>query len=405
MAALPPHIIVLNNNDSGAGSFRAAVALANSSGNSGITFATNVTGTILLTNGGLVIASSTIINGPGATTLTIDGNANSTVFTVTNGNVYISGLTISNGVNGIVNRAALGINACVIAGNSSGGIQNYTGNLALNSCTVSGNSSTNASSAGILNDSTLAMTNCTVSGNQMTLTFGQALGGGGIANVGGTLALFSCTICSNSVVGSDSTFGGGVFDEGGTMVAGNCVIAGNSATTGPDVLSYSSLSSAGYNLIGMTNSSSGWTNHDLTGSLAAPTNALLGPLQNNGGTTPTHALLAGSPAIDAGYSFGLTTDQRGLLRGVTFSGSLNGGDGSDIGAFEAQAAALTIALLGNSVVISWPSSSTGFVLQQNNSLADPNAWSPYGGAINDDGTTKSATISPPTGNLFFRLKQ
>src|ERR1041384_5699215 len=74
MAALPPHIIVLNNNDSGAGSFRAAVALANSSGNSGITFATNVTGTILLTNGGLVIASSTIINGPGATTLTIDGN-------------------------------------------------------------------------------------------------------------------------------------------------------------------------------------------------------------------------------------------------------------------------------------------------------------------------------------------
>ena len=68
------------------------------------------------------------------------------------------------------------------------------------------------------------------------------------------------------------------------------------------------------------------------------TDPKLGPLQNNGGPTPTHALLSGSPAIDQGYSFGLVTDQRGMPRPVNFAGIPNasGGDGSDIGAFEAQ---------------------------------------------------------------------
>ena len=68
------------------------------------------------------------------------------------------------------------------------------------------------------------------------------------------------------------------------------------------------------------------------------TDPKLGPLQANGGPTPTHALLSGSPAIDRGHSFGLVTDGRGMTRPVNFAGIPNasGGDGSDIGAFEAQ---------------------------------------------------------------------
>jgi hypothetical protein len=74
-------------------------------------------------------------------------------------------------------------------------------------------------------------------------------------------------------------------------------------------------------LIGLNNS---------TGSAAAPLNAKLGPLANNGGPTLTHMLLAGSPARNAGNNAaGLTTDQRGFVRVV--------GTAADIGAVEVQA--------------------------------------------------------------------
>ena len=57
-----------------------------------------------------------------------------------------------------------------------------------------------------------------------------------------------------------------------------------------------------------------------------------------GGPTPTHALRFDSPALDAGHSGGLTTDQRGLPRPIDDPNTPNaaGGDGSDIGAYEAD---------------------------------------------------------------------
>ena len=66
---------------------------------------------------------------------------------------------------------------------------------------------------------------------------------------------------------------------------------------------------------------------------------MLGPLQDNGGPTFTHALLSGSPAIDQGKNLsGAASDQRGFSRLVDFPAIANatGGDGSDIGAFEFQ---------------------------------------------------------------------
>jgi hypothetical protein len=58
----------------------------------------------------------------------------------------------------------------------------------------------------------------------------------------------------------------------------------------------------------------------------------------------------------------------------------------------------------NTVVVSWPSPSTGFVLQQN-PAAGAAGWASFGQAPMDDGTSKSVVINPPVGNLFFRLKQ
>jgi hypothetical protein len=98
------------------------------------------------------------------------------------------------------------------------------------------------------------------------------------------------------------------------------------------------LSSQGFNLIGVTNYSSGWVASDLGGDMATPLDPKLGPLANNGGPTPTMALLSGSPAIDRGSSAGTATDQRGRLRPIdNFEiPNASGGDGSDIGAFELQ---------------------------------------------------------------------
>src|SRR5207249_7370449 len=82
---------------------------------------------------------------------------------------------------------------------------------------------------------------------------------------------------------------------------------------------------------------------------------LLGLLQNNGGPTPTMALLPGSPAIDTGKDFGIATDQRGRVRPFDFPeiANVTGGDGSDIGAFEVVSPLLHIARSGNNALLSW----------------------------------------------------
>ncbi len=59
----------------------------------------------------------------------------------------------------------------------------------------------------------------------------------------------------------------------------------------------------------------------------------------------------------------------------------------------------------NTVLVSWPSPSTGFALQQNSSVANPAGWITPPETVHDDGITRSIVVNPPAGNLFFRLKQ
>ena len=195
----------------------------------------------------------------------------------------------------------------------------------------------------------MTLINSTVSGN-------SALGdGGGIFN-SGTANLFNATITNNQAGSSGSgSFsgslgsGGGVFNgPGAKFNFQNSIIAGNLETVGipaPPPINTTFVSTPGecdgtINSIG--NNLMTIDDCTVTGSAPILGNPNLGPLQNNGGPTQTHALLSGSPAIDAGDPGGcrdefgglLTTDQRGFNRPAL---------GCDIGAFELQQATGVVA--------------------------------------------------------------
>ncbi len=63
---------------------------------------------------------------------------------------------------------------------------------------------------------------------------------------------------------------------------------------------------------------------------------------------------------------------------------------------------LRISRNGNAVVVSWPSSASGFVLQQSSDIS-AHSWTDIAFAVSDDGVTRSITIPAPSGNMFFRL--
>ncbi len=59
----------------------------------------------------------------------------------------------------------------------------------------------------------------------------------------------------------------------------------------------------------------------------------------------------------------------------------------------------------NTVVVFWPSPSTGFTLQQNTNSVSSVNWSNVLTVPLDDGTTKTVIVNPPTGNRFYRLNK
>jgi hypothetical protein len=139
----------------------------------------------------------------------------------------------------------------------------------------------------------------------------------------------ACTIVKNAAGPGGEA--GGVWSAGGngTLPGGflNNIVAGNAGQS-PDV--YDAFNSLRYNLVGITNGSSGFSAlGDLAGSVASPIDPQVAPLADNGGPTLTMALMYSSPALDAGDSIGApATDQRGIVRPQ--------GRGVDIGAFEFQ---------------------------------------------------------------------
>jgi CSLREA domain-containing protein len=235
------------------------------------------------------------------------------VFHILSGNVTISGVTIEGGN----------------VSSDGGGIHNK-GTLALLNSTLSGNKA-GGKGGGIYNVGTVTLTNVTISSNTAKNS------GGGLFNYSGTATLNNVTIANNTADSdaNGSGNGGGLFRYNGTINIKNTLVGGNKDNSaGTKHLDCSGkVTSQGYNLI---QSTTGCTITDTTTGNLTGLNPLLGPLANNGGPTFTHALLTGSPAIEAGNpaqpgSGGnacAAKDQRGINR--------PGGLVCDIGAFEVE---------------------------------------------------------------------
>ncbi len=230
-------------------SLREALGLANASPTADtISFAPSLDGgTINLSLGELAIANSVTVIGPGAANLTINGNNQSRIFDVNDGNdavninVEIDGLTLTGGKadtgGAIYSKENLSLDFVAITGNttfdSGGGIDvnvDNKGRLAIQNSTISGNSA-GVSGGGIDTyfqfGGTATVQNSTISGN-----ISGYLGGGIWTRVqyNGT-----ATIQNSTIAGNSAHVGGGIFvEEGpdGTTNIQSCTIAGNSATYG-----------------------------------------------------------------------------------------------------------------------------------------------------------------------------
>ena len=313
------------------------------------------------TTGDLDITEDLSLQGAGKTSTLIYGNGLDRVFDI-NKSAQISDVTISGGDSGTESGGGIRVTGALTLTNSrvtdnvsgaggggidvystssrltaietriysntaaydGGGIYNYGTTTLLNSL-VSGNKASNG--GGISSQTTLVLVNSTISGNDGGVT------GGGLKIVG-TTDLYNVTITDNK-----ASQGGGVnVVTAATLNARNSIIADNidSGASIPDPDCSGTFIGQGYNLIGDT---SGCTIIGTTGNVTG-VSANLGPLQNNGGPTLTHALQASSPAIDAGNPSGcvdpnglvLVTDQRGFARPIDGDG--NGTARCDMGAFE-----------------------------------------------------------------------
>src|SRR6185369_6317092 len=323
--------IVAANTDTVSGA-TAGECGAGSSSDSDTISLTGLTGTITLGSALPNITSEMLIDGPGASQLTVSGNNSVRVFnlTLSSGLVSFSGLTIANGRanmdvgGGIYNQSSANVNVTgsTISNNVAvlgGGIANSsTGTFTVINSTIRNNSAGTA--GGCYNGmGTLNIISSTLNNNS------AGSGNGGAINTGSnTLNIINSTLDSNTAFGGGGVFnnspdaqinisqstisqniafngGGGVSSNNGAQVKFlNTIIAQNLSGNGPDLLG--SFVSLGHNLLGNIASSSGFTpgTNNPNGDLVGIALVILGPLQNNGGPTQTRAVLPGSPAIDAG---------------------------------------------------------------------------------------------------------
>ena len=323
------------------------------------------------TEAGIVVNKDVTIRGLGAEATIVQGGdapdeAPERVFLIEEGStVTIERMTVRHGNpsveeeggGGIMNHGTLALKSCIVSDNvandgagisnngaltvidstirdntadaiappgyecgSGGGIKSVKGTLALVNSTVSGNRGEGSRASGggvhVACACTAVFTNSTISGNK------AGRYGGGVS-IMGTLRLVNCTIANNT----STEKGGGVYVRGeldyvNTIIAnnkggGNCAIGGPGGYKGEGTIGVNS-------------------NNLVVGGGCSPDysdDPLLGPLADNGGGTLTHALLPGSPAIDAISAISCTvpTDQRGAPRPVA---QTSPDTPCDIGAFE-----------------------------------------------------------------------
>ncbi|MBE2223511.1 MAG: family 16 glycosylhydrolase, partial [Anaerolineae bacterium] len=359
----PTALTVTTLADSGTGSLREAVGLIAADGT--ITFDPGLAGgTIALTSGQLTVDRSVIIDGSGAPGLTVSGNNASRVFQIATGAaVSMNDLTVADGAGapqggGILNYGVLNLDYMTVTNNiessgggaafdlGGGGIYNGDGaTLNLTNSTVSNNRTLGQPGGGIYGffNSTINVTNSTVSGNVA----------GDVA--GGFRTLGNANIVNSTISGNTSTtwHGGAMFSTDGVVTVLNSTIVGNNAPGGAAGGFFVGTFGAASASLSLQNSvvanNGGFSciqffggagtvaltslgNNVFTDGTCAPVGSDqtvadpgVNALADNGGPTLTHALLAGSVAIDmANTAVCPVTDQRGITRDAL----------CDIGSFE-----------------------------------------------------------------------
>lgn len=347
---------VSNLNDSGAGSLRQAILDATATPESDVIwFIAGLAGTITLGEP-LSPGGTMTINGPGANRVAISGNDASRVFTLGAGaNLTVNDLTIRNGRSpagtgsqggGIYASAAtLQLNRCIVRNNVAsavtasygGGIFGVDGSsVTLNDCTLHSNTaSANTFSAGgglSITGGSLTMNRCTLSGNHCQA--GTVVSGGAAYISGAAVTLDHCTIAGNLLSAVFPEAGGLYIAQTNSVALARTLLSGN--TAGNCYRTSATLTSLGFNLDSDgTSGLANGVNGDIVGGGGGVIDARLASLADNGGPTPTMALLPDSPAIDAAIATASPRDQRGYPR--VAEGNCAEPASADIGAYEYNA--------------------------------------------------------------------
>jgi hypothetical protein len=326
----PTTITVTNLNNSGAGSLRAALDLANAySGHDHIVFQSGMSGIITLTTGALTLREDVTIDGDtnedNKADIIISGDNAFRIFTQTgfDTDINLLSLTLTEGLatgtsfysnyGGAIfakNSGTLNIFDTTITGNSAtngGGLYASGTTVTISNSLISANfaTSTVASFKGggiYFRNDTFTLTNSTVVGNISTAA------GGGIASRLATVNIINSTITNNGadIFGFPSMAGGGIAVASSVLTIANSVIADNTSGNGG-----SALHSDVYGTVTTATNSVFGTAVIITTSIANQLNVAnvgLGEMLDNGGTVLTRSPLDGSVLIGAGNNGTLPPD-------------------------------------------------------------------------------------------------
>jgi hypothetical protein len=257
--------------------------------------------------------------------------------------------------------------------------------------------------------------NSTVSGNQALDWDASGAGhGGGIYNGGGLISVALSTITANSAAAA----GGGIYSAGGEAHLGEDEFVGPADTdlkgtilwgnTGeadaPDDLAAlntttdNTFTSLDHNLFGTAGVNVTLAAFVLANDLTGIADAGLGALDDNGGPTLTHALLAGSPGIDTGTctdADGTTvaTDQRGETRPSPASGAC------DIGAFELVQASTNVAPVVTAIQLPTDPVALGASASLSATFTDANTADVHTAAIDWGEGTSDGSVAEADGTV------
>jgi hypothetical protein len=340
----------------------------------------NSGGTLTVTNS--IISNNSTGGGGGGMYLARGGTATVTDSTISENSGGFFGGGIDGGGTTMVTNSTISGNTA----DNGGGVFNDNGTFTGTNSTISDNSADFGGGIDINGGGTTMVTNSTISGNTASVD------GGGVFNQGDFRKNATFTGTNSTISGNTaSSRGGGVYNDiDGTLSVTNSTISGNSALSGQGgALFNSGAATIGDTILnagasgGTIDNSGGFASHgynlasDNGGGVLTGlddriyTNPMLGPLRHTGGPTFTHALLPGSPAINAGnpnFTPPPDFDQRGPGYPRVVNGRI------DIGSVELQPPAAPTNLTATAtacqeITLHWRDNSnneTGFKIEHSN---------------------------------------